>query len=139
MGAASSVRQKSGEPPCRFLDPSVNRQVNRGSSLQARVPASVSPERNVSVAARTRNPAMHVPTASQSQALAQLCSQAKEALVHAAAREIDGKLAVACEAYQLAADIYSKARTLASLESDAKAKAMKDAEVPANFPTSFVL
>jgi hypothetical protein len=55
-------------------------------------------------------------------------------LAHASAREKAGRLTIACEAYQLAADIYSKARIMALSESNAKAKAMKDAEVAASLP-----
>ena len=141
MGAASSVRQQSGEPPCRFLDPAVGRQESKASPSQTRVYVSASPGTHVSVAARPRNAATYDPTGSQtpSHALAQLCSQAKEALVHASAREKAGKLTIACEAYQLAADFYSKARIMASSECNAKAKAMKDAEVAATFPAPSLL
>lgn len=144
MGAASSVRQQSGEPPCRFLDPAVGRQESKASPSQTRlssVSESTSPGLHVSVVARPRNAATYDPTGSQtpSHALAQLCSQAKEALVHASAREMAGKLTIACEAYQLAADIYSKARIMASSECNAKAKAMKDAEVAATFPAPSLL
>jgi hypothetical protein len=134
MGAASSVRQQSAVAPCRFLDPAVGRRNSKALPSQTRVSESVSPGTHVCDAAGPRNTATYVPTVSQTQshALAQLCSQAKEALVHASARENAGKLTIACEAYQLAADIYSKARIMA--ESNAKAKAMKDAEVAASFP-----
>jgi hypothetical protein len=136
MGAASSVRQQSTVTPCRFLDPAVGRRDSKALPSQTRVSESVSSGTNVCDAAGPRNTATYVPTVSQTQshALAQLCSQAKEALAHASARENAGKLTIACEAYQLAADIYSKARIIALSESNAKAKAMKDAEVAASFP-----
>lgn len=136
MGAASSVRQQSAVAPCRFLDPAVGRRDSKALPSQTRVSESVSSGTHVCDAAGPRNTATYVPTVSQTQshALARLCSQAKEALVHASARENAGKLTIACEAYQLAADIYSNARIMALSESNAKAKAMKDAEVAASFP-----